>query len=65
MWAVTRGRRLKSHDIAVATRKGDVQLSGFVDNQMQIDRAIEIARSIEGVSTLLKTMLRREFPERW
>ena len=47
---------IKSHDIAVATRKGDVQLSGFVDNQMQIDRAIEIARSIEGVSSVTNEM---------
>ena len=39
---------IKSFDIAVATRKGEVQLSGFVDNQAQIDRAIEIARGIEG-----------------
>ena len=40
----------KSRDIAIVTRKGEVQLSGFVDNQQQIDRAIEITRGIEGVS---------------
>ena len=40
----------KSRDIAIVTRKGEVQLSGFVDTQQQIDRAIEITRGIEGVS---------------
>ena len=41
---------VKSFDIAVVTRKGEVQLSGFVDNQGQIDRAVEIARNVSGVS---------------
>ena len=41
---------VKSFDIAVVTRKGEVQLSGFVDNQGQIDRAIEVTRAVEGVS---------------
>jgi hyperosmotically inducible protein len=40
---------VKAFDIAVATSKGEVQLSGFVDNQMQIDHAIEVARGVEGV----------------
>lgn len=40
---------VKSADIAVVTRKGEVQLSGFVNNQGQIDRAMEVARGIEGV----------------
>lgn len=40
---------VKSLDIAVVTRKGEVQLSGFVDDQKQIDRAVEVARSIENV----------------
>ena len=42
--------QVKSFDIAVVTRKGDVQLSGFVDNQSQIDRAVEIARAVSGVN---------------
>jgi hyperosmotically inducible protein len=40
---------IKSHDIAVITRKGEVQLSGFVDNQLQIDRALVLTRGVEGV----------------
>lgn len=41
--------RIKSFDIAVVTRKGKVQLSGFVDNQSQIDRAIEVTKAIGDV----------------
>ena len=41
--------RIKSSDIAVLTRKGQVQLSGFVDSQTQMDRAVLVARNIEGV----------------
>jgi hyperosmotically inducible periplasmic protein len=40
---------VKAFDIAVTTRKGEVQLSGFVDSQAQIDHAIEVARKVEGV----------------
>jgi len=47
---------VKSADIAVMTRKGEVQLSGFVNNQGQIDRAIEVARGIEGVSKVSNDM---------
>jgi hyperosmotically inducible protein len=43
---------VKSFDIAVVTRKGEVQLSGFVDNQGQADRAIEVAHGIEGVRSV-------------
>jgi hyperosmotically inducible protein len=43
---------VKSADIAVATRKGAVQLSGFVNNQSQIDRAIEVARGVKGVRSV-------------
>jgi len=43
---------VKSFDIAVVTRKGEVQLSGFVDNQGQIDQAVAIAHKIEGVTSV-------------
>ena len=43
---------VKSIDIAVVTRKGIVQLSGYVDNQAQVDRAIDIARGVEGVQSI-------------
>jgi hyperosmotically inducible protein len=47
---------VKSFDIAAVTRKGEVQLSGFVDNQSQIDRAIEVAHGIEGVRSVSNEM---------
>lgn len=47
---------VKSLDIAVVTRKGEAQLSGYVDNQVQIDRAVDIARGIGGVSAVRNEM---------
>ncbi|MEO8145731.1 MAG: BON domain-containing protein [Betaproteobacteria bacterium] len=43
---------VKSFDIAVVTRKGEVQLSGFVDSQAQIEQAVAIARNTEGVTSV-------------
>jgi hyperosmotically inducible protein len=43
---------VKSADIMVVTRKGEVRLSGFVNNQAQIDRALEVTHGIEGVTTV-------------
>ncbi len=47
---------VKSSDFAVITRKGEVQLSGFVDNRSQIDRAIEVAHGIEGARSVSNEM---------
>lgn len=43
---------IKSFDLKVETRKGEVLLSGFVDNQTQIDHALAIARAVPGVVTV-------------
>ncbi len=43
---------LKSFEISVETYKGTVQLSGFVDSQRAIDRAVQIARGVEGVKSV-------------
>jgi osmotically-inducible protein OsmY len=43
---------LKSFEISVETYKGIVQLSGFVDSQMAVDRAGEIARGVQGVKSV-------------
>ena len=43
---------VKSFDIAVVTRKGEVQLSGFVDSRAQIDQAIAIAHKVDGVTSV-------------
>lgn len=47
---------IKSFDIAAVTRDGEVQLSGFVDNQTQIDRAATVARSVEGVKNVINEL---------
>lgn len=43
---------VKSFDIKVETKSGDVQLNGVVDNQTQIDHAVEVARKVEGVKNV-------------
>lgn len=47
---------IKSLDITVTTHKGEVQLSGFVNNQGQIDRAQEIAKGVSGVTQVANQM---------
>ena len=48
---------VKSTDIAVVTRMGEVQLSGFVNSQTQIDRAVLITTAIEGVARVNNEMV--------
>jgi len=43
---------LKSMEINVETFKGRVQLSGFVRSQANIDRAVQVAQGINGVSSV-------------
>ena len=43
---------LKSAEINVETFKGTVQLSGFVSNQANAYRAVELARTVRGVSSV-------------
>jgi hyperosmotically inducible protein len=47
---------IKSFDLKVETRKGEVQLSGFVDNQAQINHAITTARGVAGVTGIEHSM---------
>jgi len=47
---------LKSSEINVETFKGVVQLSGFVNSQSDINKAVEITRSIKGVSSVKNSM---------
>ena len=48
---------LKSFEIGVETRKGIVQLSGFVDSQKAVDKAGEIARSVKGVQSVKNNLI--------
>ncbi|PRC90815.1 BON domain-containing protein [Solimicrobium silvestre] len=43
---------IKSLDIKVTVNKGVVMLSGFVDNQSQIDRGSAVASAVEGVKSI-------------
>lgn len=47
---------LKSSEISVETFKGVVQLSGFVSSQSDINKAIEHARSVKGVTSVKNDM---------
>ena len=47
---------LKSFEINVETFKGVVQLSGFVNSQADINKAVEVARSVKGVVSVKNNM---------
>ena len=42
----------KARDIQVETFKGTVQLAGYADNQAEIDRAVQLAASTQGVKSV-------------
>jgi osmotically-inducible protein OsmY len=48
---------LKSFQISVESRKGIVQLSGFVNSRNAADKAGEIARSVEGVKSVRNDLI--------
>jgi len=47
---------LKSMEINVETFKGVVQLSGFVNSQADINRAVRLARDVGGVESVKNDM---------
>jgi osmotically-inducible protein OsmY len=47
---------LKSGQISVETYKSVVQLTGFVDSAASMDKAVAIARSVQGVSSVKNDM---------
>ena len=48
---------LKSFEISVESFKGTVQLSGFVNTQKAIDKAVEITRSVNGVKSIKNNLI--------
>lgn len=54
--AIFNDATLKSAEINVETFKGSVQLSGFVGSQSDINRAVALARSISGVTSVKNDM---------
>ena len=47
---------LKSLEINVETFKGVVQLTGFVSSRQNINKAVEVARGVSGVSSVRNDM---------
>ena len=47
---------LKSAEINVETFKGVVQLTGFVSSRASIDKAVAVARSVKGVTSVRNDM---------
>ena len=54
--AVLNEPTLKSAEINVETFKGVVQLSGFVNSQSDINKAVEVARGVAGVKSVKNDM---------
>ena len=48
---------LKSFQISVETRKGIVQLSGFVNTQQAVDKAGQITRTVKGVKSVKNNLI--------
>ena len=49
--------QLNVFEINVETFKGVVQLSGFVDSQATITRAVEMAKSVNGVQSVKNSLI--------
>ncbi len=54
--AILEAPSLKTSEINVETFKGVVQLSGFVNSQADINKAVEVARSVKGVTSVKNDM---------
>jgi osmotically-inducible protein OsmY len=48
---------LKSFKIGVESFKGTVQLSGFVNTQRAVDRAVEITNGVKGVKAIKNDLI--------
>jgi len=48
---------LESFQISVETYKGAVQLSGFVDSQKAVDKAVQIVKSVKGVKSVKNDLI--------
>ncbi len=48
---------LKSFQISVETYKGTVQLSGFVSSRDLVDKAVQITRSVKGVTAVKNSLI--------
>ena len=54
--AILEDKELKVTEINVETFKGSVQLSGFVSSQVNIEKAVSLARNVRGVTAVKNDM---------
>ena len=54
--AIFQDDSLKSREINVETFKGEVQLSGFVNSREDINKAVEVAGKVKGVTSVKNDM---------
>jgi len=57
--ALVEDPQVKATEVNVETFKGAVQLSGFVDSAASQAKAVEIARAVQGVTSVNNDMRRR------
>ena len=50
---------VNSFDIKVKSYRGNVQLSGFVDSQWQIDKAEAVVDAVDGVDTVTNDLIHK------
>ena len=48
---------LKSFQISVESFKGTVQLSGFVNSQKAVNKAVEIVKGVKGVTSIKNNLI--------
>lgn len=54
--AIIKDDSLNAAEVNVETFKGQVQLSGFVGSKEEMDKAVELARSVKGVESVENDM---------
>ncbi|MEP6503815.1 MAG: BON domain-containing protein, partial [Betaproteobacteria bacterium] len=47
----------KGANTSVETRKGEVLLSGFVDDQAQADKEVQVAKAVDGVQSVQNKLM--------
>jgi len=47
---------VKSFDVGVVTKNGEVQLSGFVATDAQLKHVVDVAQAVEGVTSVINHM---------
>ena len=54
--AIFNDSTLKASEINVETFKGEVQLSGFINSKEDMNKAVELTRSVKGVESVKNDM---------